>query len=45
MYHLNGEARHEWEHSIAPMAVARWSITFPSLLEQDRLPPYRSARA
>jgi DNA oxidative demethylase len=31
VYHLTGAARHEWEHSIAPMAVARWSITFRSL--------------
>jgi alkylated DNA repair dioxygenase AlkB len=31
IYHLSGEARHKWEHSIAPMAVTRWSITFRSL--------------
>ena len=31
IYHLTGEARHEWEHSIAAMAVTRWSITFRSL--------------
>lgn len=31
IYHLAGEARHGWEHSIAPMDVARWSITFRSL--------------
>lgn len=31
IYHLAGEVRHEWEHSIAPMEVARWSITFRSL--------------
>jgi alkylated DNA repair protein (DNA oxidative demethylase) len=30
-YHLWGEARHSWEHSIAPMAETRWSITFRSL--------------
>jgi alkylated DNA repair dioxygenase AlkB len=29
-YHLSGEARHVWEHSIAPMAEPRWSITFRS---------------
>ena len=28
--HLSGEARHEWEHSIAPMEEARWSLTFRS---------------
>jgi alkylated DNA repair dioxygenase AlkB len=33
IYHLSGEARHEWEHSIAEMDVARWSITFRSLAE------------
>jgi alkylated DNA repair protein (DNA oxidative demethylase) len=31
IYHLAGEARHEWEHSIAAMEVTRWSITFRSL--------------
>jgi DNA oxidative demethylase len=31
LYHLAGEARHEWEHSIAEMAMTRWSITFRSL--------------
>jgi alkylated DNA repair protein (DNA oxidative demethylase) len=30
-YHLSGEARHEWEHSIAETDEARWSITFRSL--------------
>jgi DNA oxidative demethylase len=30
-YHLSGEARWDWEHSIAPMAKTRWSITFRSL--------------
>jgi alkylated DNA repair dioxygenase AlkB len=36
IYHLSGEARHEWEHSIAAMAVTRWSITFRSLAEAGR---------
>ncbi len=31
IYHLSGEARHEWEHSIAEMGRPRWSITFRSL--------------
>lgn len=31
IYHLAGEARHEWEHSIAEMEEQRWSITFRSL--------------
>ena len=31
LYHLSGEARHEWEHSIAAMETCRWSITFRSL--------------
>jgi DNA oxidative demethylase len=34
IYHLTGEARHEWEHSIAGMAMTRWSITFRSLSEK-----------
>ena len=33
-YHLSGAARHEWEHSIAPMEVPRWSVTFRSLSEK-----------
>ncbi|OAN55379.1 alpha-ketoglutarate-dependent dioxygenase AlkB [Sphingobium sp. TCM1] len=31
IYHLAGEVRHEWEHSIAEQEEARWSITFRSL--------------
>ena len=31
IYHMTGEVRHDWEHSIAEMAVTRWSITFRSL--------------
>jgi alkylated DNA repair dioxygenase AlkB len=34
IYHLSGEARHDWEHSIAPMDVLRWSVTFRSLSEK-----------
>jgi alkylated DNA repair dioxygenase AlkB len=30
-YHLAGEARHYWEHSILPMTERRWSISFRSL--------------
>ena len=29
-YLLTGEIRHEWEHSISPMTVPRFSITFRS---------------
>ena len=36
IYHLSGEVRHEWEHSIAPMDVPRWSITFRSLSDKGR---------
>jgi DNA oxidative demethylase len=36
IYHLEGEARHRWEHSIAAMTATRWSITFRSLSEQGR---------
>ena len=35
IYHLAGEVRHQWEHSIAPMEVPRWSITFRSLRDGD----------
>jgi hypothetical protein len=31
IYHLTGEVRHEWEHSIAQMDLTRWSVTFRSL--------------
>ncbi|WP_335675594.1 hypothetical protein [Sphingobium sp. EP60837] len=31
IYHLSGQARHAWEHSIAEMQATRWSITFRSL--------------
>ncbi|QCB55750.1 alpha-ketoglutarate-dependent dioxygenase AlkB [Sphingopyxis sp. PAMC25046] len=31
IYHLAGEIRDEWEHSIAAMGARRWSITFRSL--------------
>jgi alkylated DNA repair dioxygenase AlkB len=34
LYHLSGEARHEWEHSLAPMQETRWSITFRSLADR-----------
>lgn len=33
-YHLTGEARWDWEHGIAAMAEARWSITFRSLTDR-----------
>ena len=36
VYHLSGEARHDWEHSLAPMEIPRWSITFRSLSEKGR---------
>ncbi len=36
IYHLSGEVRHGWEHSIAPMDVPRWSITFRSLSDKGR---------
>lgn len=32
IYHMDGEVRNDWEHSIAPMDAPRWSITFRSLL-------------
>lgn len=36
IYHLHGEARHGWEHSIAPMEATRWSVTLRSLSERGR---------
>ncbi len=33
-YHLSGEARHEWEHSIAEIDNTRWSLTFRSLVNR-----------
>ncbi|MGK2908454.1 MAG: alpha-ketoglutarate-dependent dioxygenase AlkB [Sphingobium sp.] len=36
VYHLSGEARHGWEHSIAPMDVTRWSVTFRSFSARGR---------
>jgi alkylated DNA repair dioxygenase AlkB len=35
IYHLRGEARYNWEHSIAEMDVTRWSITFRSLTQKE----------
>jgi alkylated DNA repair protein (DNA oxidative demethylase) len=34
LYHLSGEVRHDWEHSIAPIDQTRWSITFRSFSAQ-----------
>ncbi|MDT7535421.1 alpha-ketoglutarate-dependent dioxygenase AlkB [Sphingobium sp. SA2] len=34
IYHLHGEARYQWEHSIAEMEETRWSITFRTLAEK-----------
>ena len=42
IYHLTGEARHEWEHSIAEMEAARWSVTFRSLSAAGRRPTKRT---
>ena len=35
IYHLSGEARRRWEHSIAEMARTRWSITFRSFAAKN----------
>jgi len=32
IYHLSGEVRNAWEHSIVPMDRPRWSLTFRSLV-------------
>lgn len=31
IYHMAGEVRNDWEHSIAAMEMPRWSVTFRSL--------------
>lgn len=31
IYKLTSEARHDWEHSIAPIDRTRWSVTFRTL--------------
>jgi DNA oxidative demethylase len=36
IYYLTGAARHEWEHSVADVAVTRWSVTFRSLSAKGR---------
>ena len=36
LYHLSGEVRHDWEHSIAPIKQCRWSITFRSFSLQGQ---------
>ncbi len=38
IYHLSGEVRHGWEHSIAAIDAPRWSITFRSLAVAKGLP-------
>jgi alkylated DNA repair dioxygenase AlkB len=35
-YHIAGEARHAWEHSIVAMDRTRWSITFRSASDKGR---------
>ena len=36
IYHLDGEVRTDWEHSIAPGTELRWSITFRGLSEKGK---------
>jgi alkylated DNA repair dioxygenase AlkB len=43
-YHLTGEARYGWEHSIAPIAATRWSVTFRSLSDKGRIAGGQAAR-
>ena len=33
-YHLSGQARHDWEHSIAELDQTRWSLTFRSMRDR-----------
>ena len=41
VYILHGESRYEWQHSIPPVDVLRYSITFRTLSGRDTLPPAR----
>lgn len=34
IYHMRGEARYEWEHSISEMEATRWSITFRAMAQR-----------
>jgi alkylated DNA repair dioxygenase AlkB len=43
-YHLCSEVRHGWEHSIAAIDSARWSITFRSLSDKGRIASDRARR-
>jgi alkylated DNA repair dioxygenase AlkB len=36
IYHLSGEVRHHWEHSVAAMDLPRWSVTFRSLSDNKQ---------
>jgi len=36
IYHLDGDVRYDWEHSIAPGTQTRWSITFRGLSERGK---------
>jgi alkylated DNA repair dioxygenase AlkB len=42
-YLLSGEARHEWEHSIAPAEQLRFSITFRTLSDKGPAAALRSS--
>lgn len=37
VYHLSGEVRHGWEHSITALDETRWSITFRSFSDKGRI--------
>ena len=45
IYRLSGDARHTWEHGIAAMDEARWSITFRSLSISGRAALRRASPA
>src|SRR3546814_4488737 len=45
IYHLAGEARYEWEHSITAMEETRWSITFRSFSDKGRIAAERGGRS
>ena len=37
-YHLSGEARHHWEHSIVELDQPRWSVTFRTASSKWKMP-------
>lgn len=43
LYHLSGEARHHWEHSIPPVEARRYSVTFRTFVRDFGVDDLRPA--